>query len=79
MSPIADEALPGEEGRLPGQGKSQEVLLGERLLEFFDPLEPDRDLGVNEGIDRERGALGALGERLPRPCGPLRVLGEDVE
>jgi len=79
LSPIADEALPGEEGRLPRQGKSQEVVPGEGVVELLDPLEPDRDLGIDEGVDRERGALGALGERLPRPCGPLRVLGEDVE
>ena len=76
---IAHEALPGEEGRLPGQGKSQEVLLGESVLELLDPLEPDRDLGVDERVDRERGSLGALREGLTRPRGPLRVLGKDVE
>lgn len=78
-SPIPDEAFPGEEGRLPGQRKSQEVLLREDVLEVLDPLEPDRDLGVDERVDREGGALSARGEGLSRPRGPLRVLGDDVE
>ena len=77
--PIPDEALPGEEGRLPGQGKPKEVLLGKGVLELLDPIEPDRNLGVDQRVDRERRALGALGEFLPGPCGPLRVLGQDIE
>jgi hypothetical protein len=78
-SPISDEALAGEEGRLPRQGKSKEVLLGKDVLELLDPVEADRHLGVDERVDRERRALRALGESLPGPCGSLRILGHDVE
>ena len=77
--PIADEALPSEEARLPRQGESQEVLLREGVLEILDPLESDRNLGIDERIDREGGSLGAFGEGLLRPGGPFRVLREDVE
>jgi hypothetical protein len=78
-SPIPEVTLAGEEGRFPGQRESQEVLLGKGVLELFDLLEADRDLGIDQRVDRECGALGALREGLPRPSGPFRVLGEDVE
>jgi hypothetical protein len=78
-SSVADEALPCEERRLPRQGKSKEVLLREGVLELLDPLEADRDLGVDERVDGQRRPLGALREGLPRPGGPSPVLGEDVE
>ena len=78
-SPIADEALPGEEARFPRQGKSQEVRLRESVLEILNPLESDRNLGIDERIDREGGSLGAFGEGLLRPGGPFRVFREDVE
>lgn len=77
--PVSDEALTGEEGRLPRQRKTQEVLRGEGVLEILDALEADRNLGVDQRVDRERRALGGGGERLARPRGPLRILGEDVE
>ena len=78
-SPIPDEALSGEEGRLPRQRKSKEILFGEGVLEFLDPFEPDRHFGVDERIDRERAALGALREGFAGPHRPLRVIGHDVE
>jgi hypothetical protein len=78
-APIPDEALPGEEGRLPRQRKSQEVLLREGVLELLDAFETDRDLGVDERVDRERRSLGALREGVTRPGGPLGVFCEDVE
>lgn len=78
-SAVSDEALPSEECRLPRQGKAQEIFLREGFLELLDPIEPDRDFGVDERIDREGGALSAFGEGLLRPGGPFRVFGENVE
>src|SRR4030095_9137590 len=78
-SPVTEEALSRQESRFPRQRKSQEILSGQRVLEILDPLEPDRDLGVDEWIDRQSGTLRALGERVARPRRPLPILRENVE
>lgn len=73
--PVAHEALPGEGGRFPGQGESTEIRLRERILEVLDPIELDRDLGVDDRVDGERRFASAGGERLLGPRAPLGIAG----
>jgi hypothetical protein len=47
---VPDEALSGEEGGFPGQRESHEISRRQRVLEFLDSLEADRDLGVHEWV-----------------------------
>jgi hypothetical protein len=51
--PVPDETLSGEEGGFPGQRESHEISRRQRVFEFLDSLEADRDLGVHEWVDGE--------------------------
>jgi hypothetical protein len=59
---ILDEALPCEQGSLPGKRKASEDVSGKRLLEFLDAIETDRHLGVDERIDRKSTRVGGSGQ-----------------
>ena len=51
----------------------------QRLLEFLDPLERDRDLGVDDRVDQCWPAVERIGELRLRPLTPPGILGEEVE
>jgi len=70
--------LPATKAASQGRG-SRRKSASAGVLGLLDPIEPDRHLGVDQRVDRERRALGALCEGLPGPRGPLRVLGHDIE
>jgi hypothetical protein len=51
----------------------------QRVVELLQRGEPDGDLGVDDGVDRELATVGRVDQSLLRPPGPLRILGGDVE
>jgi hypothetical protein len=54
--------LARQEASLAWQRKAGEDVVGKRVVQLFDPLEPDRDLRVDDGVDAQLG-LGRVGIR----------------
>jgi hypothetical protein len=77
-APIFDEAFAGQKGRFPWQGLALQ-LVWQCLLEFFDPLKADGDLGVDDRIYQRCPTVERIRKLRLRPVTPAGVLGEKVE
>jgi hypothetical protein len=73
-----EEAFAGQKGRFPWQGLALQ-LVWQCLLEFFDPLKADGDLGVDDRIYQRCPTVERIRKLRLRPVTPAGVLGEKVE
>src|SRR3989344_4735314 len=58
---VARKALAGEESRLPGKREPMKDDGRQHIVEGFDPVEADRHLGVDDGVDCEGSLAGGPG------------------
>src|SRR6266545_874443 len=78
-SSISQKAFPSQEGGLPGQRAAFEQLRRQRFLQVLDTRKADRDLRVDDRVDRENRLVGSAGERFSGPGKPARILRQDVQ
>ena len=78
-TPVAKETLRCEKRRSPGERPPLEDRGIERVVQLLDPVEADRDLGVDQRVDDERTLVSTPRERFGRPVQPAPVLREDVQ
>ena len=76
---VLEEHLAGQERRFPRQRVTTKVIGRDGIVEIFDAIEPNRDLGIDDGIDDERRGLGQFDQSARRPLEPRWILGQHVE
>ncbi len=78
-APVPDERLPSEEGCLPRNSETAELVDRQGFLEPFDRREPDRHLGIDDRVHVHRTGFDRSLECTDRPVEPFKIFGENVE
>src|SRR5665213_865101 len=76
---ISQKTLASQESCFPGKRIPLIEATGESGIQRFDGRISDRHLGIDDGIDDQRGMFGTLRERASRPSAPLRIVSGDVQ
>lgn len=76
---VADKAFPGQKGRLPGQGQTEDQVRRQGLLQVLDARETDRNLRVDHGIDGQQIFFRVAGNGFRGPAAPFGGLRDHVE
>lgn len=76
---VGQECLPCQESGLPGQRLAQELIGRNRGVEFLQPGEARRHLGIDDRVDHDLAMVQCPCERGSRPVRPDGVAGENID